>query len=69
MLPVQLKTHVKCVPVNMYNKSMICIINNEHLILHHKAFRVVYILRTAKILRTQRCANSSTAQILMQVRQ
>jgi hypothetical protein len=37
---------------------------------HHKAFRAVYILRTAKILRTQRrCSNSSTAQILMQVRQ
>jgi hypothetical protein len=50
------------------NKQLICITNNRCLILHHKAFRADYISHVTKIRATQRCANSSTAQILIQVR-
>jgi succinylarginine dihydrolase len=52
----QLKTYVKCVYALI--NQLICITNNECLILHHKAFHTDYILR---------CTNSNTAQIVLVV--
>ena len=44
---IQLKTYVKCVYALI--KQLICITNNECLILHHKAFRTDYYSRNTKI--------------------
>ena len=44
---IQLKTYVKCVYALI--KQLICITNNECLILHHKAFRADYSSRNTKI--------------------
>ena len=44
---IQLKTYVKCVYALI--KQLICITNNECLILHHKAFRADYNSRSTKI--------------------
>ena len=44
---IQLKTYVKCVYASI--KQLICITNNECLILHHKAFRTDYHSRNTKI--------------------
>ena len=44
---IQLKTYVKCVYALI--KELICITNNECLILHHKAFRTDYHSRNTKI--------------------
>ena len=44
---IQLKTYVKCVYALI--KQLICITNNECLILHHKAFRADYNSRNTKI--------------------
>ena len=54
MLPGQLKTYVKCVYALI--NQLICITNNECLILHHKAFHTDFISRRT---------NSSTARILV----
>ena len=47
---------------NQLINQVICITNNECLILHHNAFRADYISCSS---RTQRCANSSTARNLV----
>jgi hypothetical protein len=57
MLPGQLKTYVKCVYALI--NQLICITNNECLILHHKAFHTDFISRRT---------NSSTARILSTAR-
>ena len=44
---IQLKTYVKCAYALI--KQLICITNNECLILHHKAFRADYSSRNTKI--------------------
>ena len=44
---IQLNTYVKCVYALI--KQLICITNNECLILHHKAFRADYNSRNTKI--------------------
>ena len=43
----QIKTYVKCVYALI--NQLICITNNECLILHHKAFRADYSSRNTKI--------------------
>ena len=47
VIKIQLKTYVKCVYASI--KQLICITNNECLILHHKAFRADYSSRNTKI--------------------
>ena len=44
---IQLKTYVKCLYVLI--NQLICITNNECLILHHEAFRAAYNSRSTKI--------------------
>ena len=44
---IQLKTYVKCVYALI--NQLICITNNECLILHHKAFRADHNSRSTKI--------------------
>ena len=53
----QLKRYVKCVYALI--NQLICITNNECLILHHKAFRMDYKSRSTKI------STPSTAWILV----
>ena len=44
---IQLKTYVKCVYALI--NQLICITNNECLLLHHKSFRADYNSRSTKI--------------------
>ena len=44
---IQLKTYVKCLYASI--NQLICITNNECLILHHEAFRAAYNSRSTKI--------------------
>jgi hypothetical protein len=65
MLPGQLKTCAKCVYALI--NQLICITNNECLILHHKAFSADYISRSTKIHAPSTARISSTARILVLV--
>ena len=52
---------------NALRNPLICITNNEYLMLHHKTFCADYVSRSTKIC-APGCVNYSTTRIFIQVK-